>query len=174
MGNIIQIGIILRRLEFTENNNSGIVDSSNKISCLSCKNITDGSQGIFVLALLGLHQENCTPYSGCDMKLLRTVKSVYLRVGAKEKILHKYVFVALFHVSGKQALNLADCQFPDGGSGLCISPYDQDVLKLVTLCHFIQTAVHIGNTQRIIFLKFFQLLFRRKGSVAGADINGVI
>ena len=118
MGNIIQIGIILRRLEFTENNNSGIVYSSNKISCLSCKNITDGSQGIFVLALFGLHQENSTPYSGCNMKLFRTVKSVYLRIGAKEKILHKYVFVALFHVSGKQALNLADSQFPDGGSGL--------------------------------------------------------
>ena len=68
--------------------------------------------------LFGFHKKYGTLNRSCNVQFLGAVKGIYIGITTKEKILHKYVFVALFHVSGKQALNLADSQFPDGGSGL--------------------------------------------------------
>ena len=56
MSNVVQIRIIFRRLQLPKDNNSGVVNSCDKVTGFGSKNIADGSKRILILALFGLYK----------------------------------------------------------------------------------------------------------------------
>ena len=79
--NRVQIVIVFCRLEFTDNDNSGIINGCNKIPGSGRKNIPNGCQCIFVFTLLGFHKKNCTTDRCGNMKFFSTIKSIHLGIG---------------------------------------------------------------------------------------------
>ena len=90
------------------------------------------------------------------MQFLGAVKGIYIRITAKEKILHKGILVTFFCIGSQETLYLAYGQFSDGSSTFCFSPYDQNVGDRMILHDLIQAVACIGNTQSTALAKFFQ------------------
>ena len=77
------------------------------------------------------------------MELFARFESIHFRIGSQEEILHKGIFVAFFGIGSEKTLNLADCQFADGGSVLTFSPYYQDIGKSMVLHDLVKATAGI-------------------------------
>ena len=124
-GNTVKFLVALCTLKFTDNNNAGIIQGSDKVTCPGRKDIPDGCQSVFVFMLLGFHKKDCTADRRCNVEAGSFVESFHLRIAVQKKVLHKGVFVRFFRIGSKKTFDLADRKFSDGGSGVCGTPYRQ-------------------------------------------------